>query len=446
MKRVMVDMSATILHHGHVRILEKAKELGDQVVVALTTDEDVRRFKGYEPELNFEYRRELLLALQMVDEVVPTPFYVTDEFLTEHNIDLLLHGSDNQNPIDPSKLHIIERTKSVSSSEIRERSMQCIVNSINQKKKMFTPGPGCLLVENLIGLKPAFGRGDESYAKVESRVLEKLSSLSGHANVVRLQGSATLALEIAIANFVCGSVVVVDTGYYASRLYELCKLSQKRKGAIIKLLRLSEGEFMDYNSPTDWVVSVYTETARGYRAEIVRHRHKAEELSAKLLIDSTASIGLEDHHELGDVIAYSSCKGLFGLTGASFVAYHEKPQIEEPSFYLNLESHEQKKMTGPYHSICGLDGVLTRQSDIRKAVQRSKELFSEHFSDYLVYPAKNQPAISTKVNRKLKFHEGISYEPRESDGGSVVCHLGDTYLSLLGNETDTYYDCITLQD
>ena len=59
---------------------------------------------------------------------------------------------------------------------------------------------------------------------------------------------------------------------------------------------------MDYNSPTDWVVSVYTETARGYRAEIVRHRHKAEELSAKLLIDSTASIGLEDHHELGDVI------------------------------------------------------------------------------------------------------------------------------------------------
>ena len=40
-KRIMVDMSATLLHHGHVRLLRKASELG-QVIVALTTDEEVR--------------------------------------------------------------------------------------------------------------------------------------------------------------------------------------------------------------------------------------------------------------------------------------------------------------------------------------------------------------------------------------------------------------------
>ena len=34
------------------------------------------------------------------------------------------------------------------------------------------------------------------------------------------------------------------------------------------------------------------------------------------MLDATASIGLEDEHELADLIAYSSCKGLFGLTGA----------------------------------------------------------------------------------------------------------------------------------
>ena len=35
--RIMVDMSATLIHHGHIRLLKKAAELGD-VVVALTSD------------------------------------------------------------------------------------------------------------------------------------------------------------------------------------------------------------------------------------------------------------------------------------------------------------------------------------------------------------------------------------------------------------------------
>ena len=38
MTRVMVDMSFTLIHHGHIRLLKKAKDHGD-VVVALTTDD-----------------------------------------------------------------------------------------------------------------------------------------------------------------------------------------------------------------------------------------------------------------------------------------------------------------------------------------------------------------------------------------------------------------------
>ena len=57
--RVMVDMSATLLHHGHVRLLRAASELGGTVVVALTTCEEIVAKKGYQPELDFEARREL---------------------------------------------------------------------------------------------------------------------------------------------------------------------------------------------------------------------------------------------------------------------------------------------------------------------------------------------------------------------------------------------------
>ena len=67
----MVDMSATLLHHGHVRLLKSAKEYG-QVVVALTTDAEIEQKKGYTPELCFSERAEILLALRDVDEVVPS--------------------------------------------------------------------------------------------------------------------------------------------------------------------------------------------------------------------------------------------------------------------------------------------------------------------------------------------------------------------------------------
>ena len=56
-------------------------------------------------------------------------------------------------------------------------------------------------------------------------------------------------------------------------------------------------------------------------------KHKKElkegrKLKAKLLLDATGSIGLEPDHNLADTIAFSSCKGLFGLTGASFICFN----------------------------------------------------------------------------------------------------------------------------
>ena len=66
--RIMVDMSATLMHHGHIRLLKKAAELGD-VVVALTSDAEVKSKKGYTPELNFAERKEILEAVKYVTEV-----------------------------------------------------------------------------------------------------------------------------------------------------------------------------------------------------------------------------------------------------------------------------------------------------------------------------------------------------------------------------------------
>lgn len=125
-KRIMVDMSATLIHHGHIRLLHKAAQLGD-VVVALTTDEEVKRTKGYVPELNFEERKEILLALRDVKEVVPSPWLITEEYLDEHHCDMLVHGADNSNHIPLERLVVFPRTEGISSSMLRERVLDCLI-------------------------------------------------------------------------------------------------------------------------------------------------------------------------------------------------------------------------------------------------------------------------------------------------------------------------------
>jgi len=125
--RIMVDMSATLIHHGHIRLLKAAKALGT-VVVALTTDEEVRSHKGYAPELDFDHRREVLEAVRYVDEVVPSPWLIDDAFLDEHHIDLLVHGDDNSNHVRRERLVILPRTAGVSSNMLRNRALKSLAD------------------------------------------------------------------------------------------------------------------------------------------------------------------------------------------------------------------------------------------------------------------------------------------------------------------------------
>ena len=130
MTRILVDMSATLIHHGHIRLLQRASSLG-QVVVALTMDEEVVKVKGYTPEIPFQGRREILEAIRYVDEVIPAPWLIDDDFLRQHNIDLLVHGEDNSNEVGRDKLMILPRTVGISSTIMRARVLEAVAGFIN---------------------------------------------------------------------------------------------------------------------------------------------------------------------------------------------------------------------------------------------------------------------------------------------------------------------------
>ena len=120
MKRVLVDMSLTSLHHGHIRLLQKAAQLG-HVVVALCTDDEILKAKGFLPLLSFEQRKEIALAIRYVEEVIECKWLIDLAYLDFHNIDLLVHGDDNVNPVPPERLVIFPRTDGISSTALSNR-------------------------------------------------------------------------------------------------------------------------------------------------------------------------------------------------------------------------------------------------------------------------------------------------------------------------------------
>ena len=78
-KRILVDLSATILHHGHIRLLKKASKFGE-VWVALTSDKEIKKIKGYKPELNFNQRKEILESIKFVNKVISLLLYSFIDF------------------------------------------------------------------------------------------------------------------------------------------------------------------------------------------------------------------------------------------------------------------------------------------------------------------------------------------------------------------------------
>ncbi len=312
----------------------------------------------------------------------------------------------------------------------KHKFIEDFVAEQNQRKLLFTAGPASLLTENLTGLRPCFGRGDDDYAKVEQLVLSALKTMTGHQHIVRMQGSSSLAIEIAILNFIYGRVLLISTGYYSDRLKWLVDSAGRRTGAVTEVETIDWRDLDAASGKFDWVLSCYTETSCGLKLPVESLAALAGRAGARLMLDATASIGLEERHDLADVIAFSSCKGLFGLTGCSFITFNQPATVEVDSFYLRLESHIDKLMTGPYHSICSLVNVLPKHDDFRASVVENKRMFLNRMRSHLTLPDSNQPLLCTHVDCEIESHDprALLYRPRSDMGGSVVCHLGEVHL------------------
>lgn len=300
----------------------------------------------------------------------------------------------------------------------------------NAETPLFTAGPASLAYENLAGLRPCFGRGDAAYLASSQRVLEHICALAGQEKTVAMQGSGTSAIEVMIANFLQGDVLVVKSGYYSDRLEAIARARAARDGFIRRVDCVNWGQIAEATGRYDWVLSVYTETSEATLVPVQDVAALAKRCGARLALDATASIGLEADHDLADVCAFSSCKGLFGLTGAGFVAHSVAPQNGGLDMISDLATYAEKKTTGPYHALLSLEPILERHADHREAVVACKRDFCARFADHLMSPEAQQPLLCTALGVPLRArHPGaVLYAPRQTKAASITCHLGEVHL------------------
>ena len=127
-------MSCSLIHHGHIRLIKKAARYGD-LIISLTTDKDLKKFKKIYPELNFSQRKEILLSIKYVKKVIPGNFILNQHFLDKNNIDIVVQGSDYKKRGFSNKVVTFSRTKNISSTMIRRLAKKISIEKNNYEKK-----------------------------------------------------------------------------------------------------------------------------------------------------------------------------------------------------------------------------------------------------------------------------------------------------------------------
>lgn len=100
MKKVLTYGTFDLLHWGHIRLLERAKDLGDYLVVGVSTDE-FNELKHKESYHSYENRKYILEAIRYVDEVIPENTWDQKiQDVIDNDIDVFVMGDDWKGQFD----------------------------------------------------------------------------------------------------------------------------------------------------------------------------------------------------------------------------------------------------------------------------------------------------------------------------------------------------------
>lgn len=122
--RVITYGTFDTLHFGHIRLLQRAKLLGTHLTVGLSTDA-FNKVKGKSVFMPYDERKDMLLELKAVDEVVPEDNWAQKiNDIQKYRIDIFTMGDDWKGEFDSlsqfCRVQYLERTPAISSTLIKQ--------------------------------------------------------------------------------------------------------------------------------------------------------------------------------------------------------------------------------------------------------------------------------------------------------------------------------------
>lgn len=122
-KRVITYGTFDMFHIGHLNLLGRLAELGDELIVAVSTDE-FNALKGKKTLIPYEQRVEIVRNIKCVDKVIAEEAWEQKiEDIQKYDIDVFAMGNDWEGKFDFLKMHCevlyLPRTEDVSTTELK---------------------------------------------------------------------------------------------------------------------------------------------------------------------------------------------------------------------------------------------------------------------------------------------------------------------------------------
>jgi glycerol-3-phosphate cytidylyltransferase len=146
-KTILTYGTFDMFHIGHLRLLERLSLLGDELIVAVSTDE-FNEIKGKKTIIPYQQRADIVEAIKYVDKVIPENDWEQKvDDIIKYDVDIFSMGHDWEGKFDALEEYCevlyLKRTDGISSTDLKEKlenisdtNVQEIVNVLEILQKL----------------------------------------------------------------------------------------------------------------------------------------------------------------------------------------------------------------------------------------------------------------------------------------------------------------------
>lgn len=236
MKTVITYGTYDMLHYGHIRLLERAKKLGDYLIVGITS-EDFDKSRG-----KINVRQSLMERIEAVKETGIADQIIVEEYpgqkiddIRRYNVDIFAIGSDWKGKFDYleeyCKVVYLDRTKGISSTELRSKTNKIRLGIVGGgKPKVVGKYINECRYVNGLDIVGIYSEDITPYQMPENEEegrhggAESVEAASNMPNIITLKSDYEQLLNDSDAVYICS---------YPSKHYELIKEALQKKKHVL---------------------------------------------------------------------------------------------------------------------------------------------------------------------------------------------------------------------